>query len=129
MKCSIFKKSALVLIGLFVFSLAGLNAQSKSKIYRASDIVKDKLETIQAKLNLSDDQLAKVKAIDLETEGKLEAAPDNTAARRVYEWRDSQYKTVLTAAQYRTYLKEKQAIVDEAQASWNETHGTVIEVN
>ena len=129
MKCSIFKKSALVLIGMFVFSLAGLNAQTKSKVFNANEIVQEKLGTIQAKLDLTADQVTKIQAIDLDTERRLEASPNNTASRKIYEWRDGQYRGVLSAAQFRTYVREKQAIVDAAQAAWCEKNGTPVEVD
>ncbi|MDL2223915.1 hypothetical protein LJB92_01220 [Bacteroidales bacterium OttesenSCG-928-M06] len=122
---SFFRKSTFILIGLFMLSLVAVKAQNK--VYKAEDIVKDKLEVIQATLNLSDDQVVKIKAIDKETENKLEEAPDNSAAKKVYQWRDNEYKKVLTAEQFKKYLKEKQAIVDEAQATWMQSHGTVVE--
>ena len=129
MKCSIFKKSALILIGMFVFALAGLNAQTKSGVFNADEIVQKRLGVIQTKLNLSDAQLTKIKAIDLETEKKLEAAPNNTAARKVYVWRDEQYRGVLSVAQFKIYMKERQTILDAAQAAWSERNGTPVEVD
>jgi len=127
MKHSIFKKGALVLVALFAVSFFSLQAQNRSNIYDAVDIVKDKLEVIQGKLGLSEQQVRQIQSIDEETESRLDAAPNNTAARKVYEWRDAQYKRVLTAAQFRIYLREKQAIVDEAQAAWSDAHGTPVE--
>ncbi len=126
MKHSLLQISKLILMGLFAFTWVGLQAQSK--VYKAEDIVKDKLEVIQEKLGLSADQLAKIKAIDKETEKKLDEAADNSAAKKVYQWRDNEYKKVLTAEQFKTYLKEKQAIVDEAQAAWTKTHATEVEI-
>jgi hypothetical protein len=128
MKHSIFKKSALILVGLFAISFFSLQAQKQSGVFGIEDTVRERLETIQAKLNLSGSQLAEIKAIDAETEARLEAAANNTAARRVYEWRDAQYKKVLSAEQFRTFLKERQAIVDAAQAAWSATNGTPVEV-
>jgi hypothetical protein len=127
MKRSFTSKCRLILIGIFVFSITGLFAQSKTGVYTADSVVKDKLEVIKEKLNLSDDQLVKIRAIDKQTEEKLEAASDNTAARKVYTWRDGEYKKVLSATQFKTYLKEKEAIVDEAQSRWSDAHATVIE--
>lgn len=125
MKHSFFGKSTLILIALFIFSFASVKAQNK--IYKAEDIVKDKLEVIQATLDLTDDQVVKIKAIDKETENKLDEAVDNSAAKKVYQWRDNEYKKVLNAQQFKKYLAEKQAIVDEAQAVWMQKNGTVVE--
>lgn len=128
MKQLIIKRSLLVLVGVFMFSLTSLFAQDKSKVYEAEPIVKDKLEVIKERLNLTADQLTKVKAIDKQCEEKLEAAVDNTAARKVYQWRDGEYKKVFTAEQYKAYMKEKQDIVDEAQFRWMREHGTVVAI-
>ncbi|MCC8145125.1 MAG: hypothetical protein LIO93_01525, partial [Bacteroidales bacterium] len=103
MKHSFFNKSTLILIGLCMFSFV---VEAQDKIYKAEDIVKDKLEVIQAALNLTDDQVSKIKDIDKETENKLDEAPDNTAAKKVYQWRDNEYKKVLTADQFKRYMKE-----------------------
>lgn len=119
-------KSLLVLVSVFMFSVVGVMAQDKSGVFLADPIVQDKLEVIKEALNLSAEQVQKIKAIDKECEAKLEEAPDNTAARKVYVWRDNEYKKVLTAEQFRTYMKEKQAIVDEAQFRWMQEHGTVV---
>lgn len=124
MKHSFLKKGALIFVGLLFLAISGANAQSK--VYKAEDIVKDKLEAIQSKLDLSAEQVDKIKAIDKETEKKLDAAADNTAAKKVYKWRDGEYKKVLTAEQFKKYLKEQEAIVDEAQAAWSQSHATVI---
>ena len=119
-------KCVFVLIGVFMFSVMGLVAQNKNGVYLADPIVKDKLEVIKETLNLTAEQVQKIKAIDKECEAKLEEAPNNTAARKVYEWRDKEYKKVLTAEQFKTYMKQKQAIVDEAQFRWMQEHGTVV---
>lgn len=128
MKLSFVKKSSLILIGLFIFSFVTVYAQDRSKVYSADDIVKEKLETIKDKLDLSHDQLNKVAAIDKELEAKLEAAKDNTEAKKMYKWRDEEYKKVLSPEQFKKYLKEQQAIVDEAQFNWMQEHGTPVEM-
>lgn len=126
MKSSFLKRSGLILMGLFLLSLVSVHAQDQSKVFSADEIVAEKMEAIKEKLNLTDDQLEKVKAIDKQTEQKLEEAPDNTAARKVYQWRDGEYKKVFSVEQYKKYLKEKQAIVDEAQAAWMQKNGTPV---
>ncbi|MDH8701916.1 hypothetical protein M2138_001268 [Dysgonomonadaceae bacterium PH5-43] len=126
MKNSFFKKSMLIASIAIVFSFLGANAQSQDKVYAAEDIIKEKLEVIKEALNLTDDQVVKIKAIDKQTEQKLEEAPNNTAAKKVYKWRDGEYKKVLTAEQFKVYLKKQQEIVDEAQATWMQSHGTEV---
>ena len=129
MKHSILRKSVLVLVGLFTFAFFSLQAQRSSNVFSAEDTVRDRMAIIQAKLNLSVEQVAKIKSIDSQTEARLSAAADNAAARRVYEWRDAQYRTVLSAEQFRTFVRERQAIVDAAQAAWSGRSGTAADVD
>lgn len=123
MTLSFSRKSILIFVSLFILSTTGIFAQNKNYVYESDPIVKDKIEVIKERLNLNADQVDAVVAIDKECERKLEEAPDNTAARRVYQWRDGEYKKVFTAEQYKTYLREKQSIVDEAQFRWMQEHG------
>jgi hypothetical protein len=129
MKQSILRKSILTLVGILAFSISGVMAQDRSDVYKYDPIVKDKLEVIKSRLNLSEDQINQIKSIDLETENKLEAAANNTEARKVYKWRDGEYKKVMSTEQFRKYQKEQQQIVDEAQFKWMYKNGTPVPMN
>lgn len=123
------KKALFTLVALFMLSVAGTQAQvltNTTNEYNATEIVKEKTETIQEKLGLTDDQMAKIQEIDKDIEAKLDAAADNTAAIKVYEEKEAAYKKVLSEEQFKKYIAEQEAIQAEAQQKWAEAHATQI---
>lgn len=105
-------KSLLFLLGVFVFSLPGINAQSEK--YNPTDIVGFQIQVMAEKLELTQEQTQKL--IDL---NKADAAKAKTLsteeAKKLRDAREAKYKTILTEAQYKQWLKERDEINDEAQ--------------
>jgi hypothetical protein len=120
------------LLGILVLAFAFALPASAQQGGWASTTPEQRAEKLTSlmkdKLVLTDDQVPKVKAINLESAGKMQALHGGTqgraekmkAARQVQSEKDAALKQVLTPDQYAKYEKVREEIKDKAKERMRE---------
>jgi len=108
-----FSTKSLIIISCFLLSISVAKAQNSE----AEQVIGHQIEILKDKLDLSEDQVSKLKELNKEYALKTKNLT-TTEANKLRKEKEAEYKKVLNSDQYAKWQKEKDEINAEAQMKY-----------